>query len=513
MFENTHRPSRGIERLIEYVAAISSSAEPECTPLDGLLNATEPIAALRCWLELCGLVDSSMASVRSQLVRDIARLDEVISLQVNEILHHPDFQALESAWRGLEYLWRTRRTLLADVSGRDTVPEVEIRLLSVTKKELRRDFEDAIEFDQSTLFKIIYEQEFGTPGGHPYGLLIANYDFSAHSSDIELLTQLSGVGAAAFCPVIAAASPSLLGVSEYSELEQPLDLQAIFRRPRHRLWKTLREHVDSRFLGLVAPRILLRCPYDHTSPCQGFAFSEDVSALDRSNYLWGSAAWAFGGVVLRAFVEHGWFADIRGVERGTEGRGSTARVRGGGLVTGLPSISHATDAVGTVLRPSVDVNLGDVREAELCDLGFILLSHCKDTRYCVFYSNQSVHLPQEFTDPVASVNARISSMLQYVLCCSRIAHYLKVQIREKIGSVNNRQELEDELKRWLADLSTPNENADPDIKAQFPLRNGDVVVSEDSGAPGKYSMTMYLLPHYQLDQLSSGVKFIARTME
>lgn len=498
------RPAPG---LLDAITSTGQTGKgPSAVPalLKQFLDA-EPRDALRLWLGRVPVEERDREQARRTLAKDIGRIDQLLSRQVNEILHHPAFQQLESAWRGLDYLWRTRQELLTERGLDDKAADIEIRVLNVSRKELRKDFEDAVDFDQNTLFKKVYEEEFGTAGGHPYGMLIANYEFTNHPDDIDLLSQLSGIGAAAFAPVITSAAPGLLGIDDFSTLEQPTNLDEILQQPKHRKWRSLREKPDSQFLGLTLPRILMRSPWKNDGGRQhGFCFEEDVESADRSRYLWGSAAWALGAVVMRAFATSGWFADIRGAERGVES---------GGLVTGLETLNYGTDAYGVAERSSAEVAISDMREAELCRLGFIPLSHCKGTPYSVFYSNQSVHQPEVYDDPVATANARVSAMLQYVLCCSRIAHYLKVKARDKIGSVASARAIENELSEWLVNYVTPDERASPAMKARFPLREGEVRVEERNGEPGKYYLTIRLLPHYQLDQLSSSVTLIARRLD
>lgn len=473
--------------------------------LQQFLNAAALVDAMQIWLGRVPAGNGELQGARRAIARDIGRIDRLLSSQVNEILHHAAFQSLESAWRGLVYLWETRTSLLTERGLDDKAADIEIRLLTVSKKELVKDFEDAVDFDQNTLFKKVYEEEFGTAGGHPYGLLVANYEFTNHPEDIDLLSQLSGIGAAAFAPVITSATPGLLGLDDFSTLEQPIDLEHIFQQPKHRKWRSLRQKPDSQFLGIALPRILLRSPYRNDGSAQhGFNFEENIEGKDRRRYLWGSAAWGFASVIMRAFATSGWFADIRGAERGIEG---------GGLVTGLNTLSYGTDADGVADRISTEVAISDHREAELCQLGFIPLSHCKGTPYSVFYSNQSVHEPEVFDDQVSTANARVSAMLQYVMCCSRIAHYLKVKARDKVGSADNAREIENDLGAWLVNYVTPDEKASPSMKARYPLREAEVKVESAVGEPGKYHLTIRLLPHYQLDQLSSSVTFVARRME
>lgn len=492
-----------LDSILQKGAGAGSSSAVQA--LQRFLNADSTIDALRIWLGRVPSERRDLEAARRALSRDIGRIDQLLTNQVNEILHHAAFQALESAWRGLTYLWQTRKSLLTERGLDDKAADIELRVLNVSKKELIKDFENAVDFDQNTLFKKVYEEEFGTAGGRPYGLLVANYEFTNHPEDIDLLAKLSGIGAAAFAPVITSATPALLGLDDFSTLEQPASLEQIFQQPKHRKWRSLREKPDSQFLGLTLPRILLRSPYLNDGSSQhGFRFEENVEGKDRSRYLWGSAAWALATVVMRAFASSGWFADIRGAERGVEG---------GGLVTGLSTLTYSTDAAGIAERSSTEVSISDHREAELCRLGFVPLSQCKGTEYCVFYSNQSVHAPEVFDDEVATANARVSAMLQYVLCCSRIAHYLKVKARDKVGSVANTRQIENDLSAWLVNYVTPDEKASPTMKARYPLREAEVKVDEVADEPGKFNLTIRLLPHYQLDQLSSSVTLVARRME
>lgn len=468
------------------------------------LAQTSVAEAMRLWLGRLPQDRQQIETARRRLARDIARIDALLCDQVNVILHHPAFQALESAWRGLEYIWKTRKELLAERGLDDKAAPIELKVLNVSRKELKKNFEDAVDFDQNELFKKVYEEEFGTAGGHPYGTLIANYEFTNHPDDIDLLARLSEVGAAAFAPIITAAAPSLLGLDDFSMLEQSQELDKVFQQPRHRKWRALREKPDSQFLGLTLPRILMRRPYlDDGLRQHRFRFREDVEGPDRSRYLWGNAAWAMAGVVMRAFASSGWFADIRGVERGVEA---------GGIVTGLASHSFHTDADGVAQRSSTEVSVSDIHEAELCRLGFVPLSHCKDTPYSVFYSNSSVHEPGVYDDPTATANAKVSAMLQYVMCCSRIAHYLKIKARDKVGSMASVRQIENDLGAWLVDYVTPDEKASPSMKARYPLREAEVKVDEVAGEPGKFNLTIRLLPHYQLDQLATSVTLVARRM-
>ncbi|MEQ9408266.1 MAG: type VI secretion system contractile sheath large subunit [Fuerstiella sp.] len=494
-----------LDRVVDGGSAPADRRESTTDPLHGFLGESSQARRLILWL---GKVPSNPAeweAAQLTLARDIARIDQLLEEQVNQILHAPEFQALEASWRGLHFLWSTRESLVSERGFDEKSTRVELRILDVSKRELQRDFEKAAEFDQNALFKKVYEEEFGMAGGTPYGLLLANYEFTNHPEDLDLLLQLSGVAAAAFAPVIAAASPDLIGLDRFSDLEKPVDLEGIFQQARHRKWRSLRERPDTQFLGLTLPRVLMREPYrDGEQKSHGFRFQEDVCGPDNSRYLWGSSAWALGAVILRAFADCGWFADIRGVQRGVEG---------GGLVTGLPTHEFHTDAAGVAMRSSTEVAVSDDQESELCELGFIPLSHCKDTPYSVFYSNQSVHRPDRYDDPLATANAKISAMLQYVLCCSRIAHYLKVKARAKVGSFRSPMEIQNELNAWLVDYVTPDDKAPPEMKAMYPLREAEVQVADLPGQPGRYMLTIRLLPHYQLDQLSSSMTLVARRVD
>ena len=494
-----------LDRVTQHNQAGPAAARPKTNPLQAFLTETRPVELLKLWLGHLPRDKSQLEAVRLVLARDIARIDRLLTSQVNEILHAPGFQALEATWRGLYYLWSTREQMVSERGFDERNAQVEIRILDVSKHELKRDFEKASDFDQNTLFKKVYEEEFGMAGGTPYGLLVADYEFTNHPDDLDLLSQLSGVAAAAFAPIVTSASPELIGLDSFTDLEKPVNLEKIFQQDRHRKWRSLRERPDTQFLGLTLPRVLMRNPYrDDGANRHGFRFEEDVQGPDRKRYLWGSSAWAMGTVIMRAFISCGWFADIRGVDRGHEG---------GGLVTGLPTCGFQTDAFGVALRSSVEVAISDVQEAELCDLGFVPLSQCKDTPYAVFYSNQSVHQPGTYDDPIATANAKISAMLQYVLCCSRIAHYLKVRARNKLGSHMSPMEIQNELQDWLVDYVTPDEKAPPTMKAKYPLREAEVAVNDIPGQPGKYMLTIRLLPHYQLDQLSSSMTLVARRID
>jgi type VI secretion system ImpC/EvpB family protein len=383
---------------------------------------------------------------------------------------------------------------------------IKIRVLGVSWKELVRDLERAIEFDQSQLFRKIYSDEFGTPGGEPYSILVGDYEIRHRpgpdhpTDDLSALANIASVAAAAFAPFITGADPALLDLGSFTELELPLDLARTFEQLEYIKWKSLRDREDSRFVGLTLPRVLMRLPYrDDNSRTDGFRFREDVSDPSRAQYLWGTAVYAFGAVVMRAFATYGWPAAIRGVQRGEVG---------GGLVTGLPVHSFGTDRHGTVSKSSTDAIVPDAREKELGELGFIPLCDCQDTELAAFYGNQSVQKPKTYDEVAATVNARMSAMLQYILCVARFAHYIKVMIRDKVGAFFGPADCEDYLRRWLMKYAMSNENAGPELKAKAPLREARVSVTERPDKPGTYRSVIQLRPHYQLDQMVTAVRLV-----
>jgi type VI secretion system ImpC/EvpB family protein len=477
-------------------AVLEATARGGAAPrLEQFLAEPSPAKALALWLgrPADGLTKEQLAR---QLSRDVARLDGLLSDQVNAILHHPRFQALEASWRGLRYL----------VEQRPEGDAVKVRVLNLSWRELARDLERAVEFDQSQLFRKVYEQEFGHPGGEPFGVLLGDYEVrhlptaDPPVDHLGTLARIAQTAAAAFAPFIAGAHPALLDLTSFGELEKPLNLPRTLEQVEYLKWRAFRETEDARFVGLTLPRVLLRLPYrDDGSRADGFRFREDVEGPDRSRYLWGNAAFAFGAVLVRAFGESRWLADVRGAPQD--------RV-GGGLVTGLPVHSFATERAGVAPKCSTEVMLTDAREKELGELGLIPLCHCPDTELAAFYGNQSVQRPAKYDEAAATANARLSAMLQYMLCTSRIAHYVKVIGRDKLGAFAEPGDLEDYLSQWLRKYTTQNEKAGPEVKAQYPLREARVRVRERDGHPGSYVCEVHLRPHFQLDQMVAAVKLV-----
>jgi type VI secretion system ImpC/EvpB family protein len=466
--------------------------------LEQFLREPDPWQALALWLDRMAVHSGPLTrqQVVALLCRDIARIDALLSRQVNAILHHPSFQKLEASWRGLRYL----------VEQTPEGENIKVRVLSVSWKELTRDLERALEFDQSQLFRKVYGEEFGTPGGEPFSILLGDYEIHHRPSpdhpfdDLTALLALSSVAAAAFAPFLAGVHPSLLDLESFTDLEKPLNLSRTFEPMEYLKWRTFRNTEDARFVGLVLPRVLMRLPHgDHSARVDGFRFREEVEGLGGARYLWGNAVYAFGGVVVRAFSQCGWLADIRGVPRAA---------LDGGLVSGLPVQSFRTDRLGVAPKCSTDVQITDAQEKELGELGLIPLCHCPDTDVAAFYGNQSTQRPKKYDEAVGTANARLSAMLQYILCVARFAHYLKVLARDKIGSFREPADCEEYLSRWLGNYVTANDEVDLETKAKYPLREARVQIREHPGKPGSYLCVAHLRPHFQLDEVTTAVRLV-----
>ncbi|AQR68814.1 MULTISPECIES: type VI secretion system contractile sheath large subunit [unclassified Janthinobacterium] len=418
----------------------------------------------------------------------VAELDQLISAQLSAIMHAPEFQKLESSWTGLHYL----------VKNTATGTNLKIKMMNATKRELVKDFQSALEFDQSTMFKKVYEEEFGTFGGAPFGTLLGDFEFSRQPEDMYFIEQMSHVAAAAHAPFISSASPELFGLESYSDLGKPRDLAKVFDTVEYAKWKSLRESEDSRYVGLTLPRFLGRLPFNPLdgATVDGFNFVEDVDGTDHQKYLWCNAAYAFGTKLTAAFEDYGWCAAIRGVE-------------GGGLVEDLPTHTFKTDEGEVALKCPTEIAITDRREKELSDLGFISLVHCKNTDYAAFFGAQSAQKAKKYNTDAANANAVLSAQLQYIFAVSRIAHYMKAMMRDKIGSFAAASNVEDFLNRWLTQYVLLDDNASQEQKAQFPLREASVQVSEVPGRPGVYRAVSFLRPHFQLDELSVSLRLVA----
>jgi len=417
----------------------------------------------------------------------ISELDKKLTAQLNEVLHNKDFQKLESTWRGLHYL----------VHQSETGENLKIRILNVTKKELFKDLEKAAEFDQSALFKKIYEEEFGQLGGKPYGMLVGDYEFGRSAEDISLLEMISHVAAAAHAPFISAASAKMLNLQSYNELSKPRDLAKIFEGVEFAAWKAFRESEDSRYVALTMPRVLARLPYGaEFKRVEEFNFEEAVDGTDPEKYLWMNAAWAYATRITDAYSKYGWFARTRGVE-------------GGGKVEGLPLHTFPTDDGTIAMKCPTEIAISDRREFELSNLGFLPVIHSKDTTFAVFMGAQSCQKPKVYFDKDANANAELSAKINLIMCNSRFAHYLKVMARDKIGSFMTVGDCSRWLNDWIKNFCVDPAGASDATKAMYPLSDASVKVQEVAGRPGWYEAVAYLKPHFQMETLTTSMRLVA----
>jgi type VI secretion system protein ImpC len=418
----------------------------------------------------------------------IAQLDKKLSLQLNEIMHTPEFQKLEGTWRGLHYL----------VHQSETGEQLKIRVFNASKRDLFKDLERAVEFDQSALYKKVYEEEYGQLGGEPYGMLIGDYEFSRHPEDISLLKMVSGVAAASHAPFISAAAPKLFNMDRFTELSQPRDLAKIFMGVEYASWKSFRESEDSRYVALTMPRTLARLPYGADfKRIDEFNYEEFVDGKDHDKYCWMNAAWAYGARITDAMAKYGWMARSRGVE-------------GGGKVEGLPVHTFPTDDGEVAMKCPTEIAISDRREFELSNLGFLPLLHSKNRDFGVFMGAQSCQKPKQYFDPAANANAELSTKINYIMCVSRFAHYLKVMARDKIGSFMEVKDCERWLNSWINNYVIANpQDAGDELKAKCPLADARVEVKEVKGKPGWYEAVAWLRPHFQLEALSASMRLVA----
>jgi type VI secretion system protein ImpC len=421
----------------------------------------------------------------------IAEIDKKLSDQINQIMHHERFQQVESAWRGLEHL----------VSNTETDEMLKIRVMNISKKDLAKTLKKykGTAWDQSPVFKKLYEQEYGQLGGEPYGCLVGDYYFDHTPGDVELLGQMAQVAAAAHAPFIAAAAPTVMGMDSWQELANPRDLAKIFSSPEYAGWRSLRESDDSKYIGLAMPRFLARVPYGaKTSPVEEFDFEEETTGGDHSKYTWANAAYTMAVNINRSFKQYGWCTAIRGVESG-------------GAVEGLPVHTFPSDDGGVDMKCPTEIAISDRREAELAASGFMPLIHRKNTDVAAFIGAQSLQKPAEYTDPDATASARLSARLPYLFAVNRFAHYLKCMVRDKIGSFKERADMERFLSDWIKDyvLGNPGSAGD-ELKARKPLAAAEVTVSEIEGNPGYYAAKFSLRPHYQLEGVTVNLSLVSK---
>jgi type VI secretion system protein ImpC len=424
----------------------------------------------------------------------IARLDEKLTAQMNELLHAPEFQQLESAWRGLNYL----------VFNSETDATLKIRILNVGKMELYRNLKQypGARWDQSPLFKAIYESEFGTLGGEPYGALVADYSFSHRPTDVQLLRDLGKIASASLAPLVTGADPNLLGMDSWRELMNPRDIGKLMDTPDYAAWKGLRDQVDSRYVALCMPRVLSRLPYGAKSePVEEFAFEEETDGYKGDKYGWMNAAYVMATNINRAFKEYGWTVRIRGVESGGE-------------VLNLPTHTFPTDDGGVELKCPTEIAITDRREAELSKAGVISIIHRKNTDKAAFIGAQSVYKPQKFFTTEATAADELSARIPYMFAVSRFAHYLKCMVRDKIGSTKEQAQLEKWLNSWIVRyVDGDPQNSSEEVKARKPLAAAKITVIPNEENPGYYSANVYLRPHFQLEGMDIGMSLVATLPE
>ncbi|MCL1861519.1 MAG: type VI secretion system contractile sheath large subunit [Proteobacteria bacterium] len=471
-------PGAGLlESIIEQSKAATNEAEKS--------RAKDLIGALAKEV-LAGSVVVDKDLVASINAR-IAALDALISAQLDEVMHQPEFQRLEGSWRGLNYL----------VMESETSTMLKIKVFNVSKKDLLKNFRTSAEFDQSSLFKRFYEDEYGTFGGAPYAAILGDYEFTRHPEDFELLEKLSEVAAAAHSPFIGAAAPGLFGLQSHTQIGTIRDIAKTMDTTEYVKWKSLRDSDNSRYVGLVMPRTLGRLPYGpDTLPVEAFNYTENVDGTDHNKYLWSNAIYSYGTVLTNAFAQFEWLAAIRGVENG-------------GLVENLPVHTFATDDGEIAMKCPTEVAITDRTEKVLSDLGFIALTHCKNTDKAAFFGGQSIQKAKTYSTDAANANARLSTRLPYIFAASRIAHFLKAIVRDKIGSFKSRQDMQNFLNKWLQKYVNLDDTAPDEIKAKQPLREASVDVKEDKANPGSYGAALFLRPHFQLEELTTSLRLVA----
>ncbi|HSZ92955.1 MAG TPA: type VI secretion system contractile sheath large subunit [Acetobacteraceae bacterium] len=421
----------------------------------------------------------------------IAAIDRRLSEQLNLILHHVDFQRMEATWRGLSFL----------VGGIENSFMQKIKVLDISKQELGRTLRKfrGTAWDQSPIFKKIYEEEYGQFGGEPFGVVIGDYAFDHSPQDVQLLGDMAQIAAAAHAPFIAAAAPSVMQMESWGELANPRDLTRIFQTPEYAAWRSLRESEDARYLGLCMPRFLARLPYGaRTDPVEAFDFEEQTDGPDASRHLWTNAAYALAANIARAFEQYGWCVRIRGVDTG-------------GIVEGLPVLSFPTADGAVDVKCSTEIALSERREADLAQAGLIPLVHRKHAGTAAFISAQSLQMPRQYDDPAATASANLSARLPYLFACCRFAHYLKCMVRDKVGSSMDKMQLSKWLQEWLLGYvdGAPDRSSE-EWKAAHPLVNARVTLLEKPDSPGHYEARFFLRPHYQLEGLTAVLRIVSR---
>jgi type VI secretion system protein ImpC len=487
-----------LERQIE---ADASTAELRPSLLDTAIGATKQTEPDRARELLDTLTKEALKgtvrfdrNVIKTLTGAVQAMDAVISKQLAAVMHDAEFQKIEGTWRGLHYL----------VNKTETGESMKLRVLDCSKRDLFKNFDTATEFDQSALFKMVYESEFGSPGGAPYGALIGDYEFENHPDDMALLENIAGVAAASFCPFLSAASPKMLGFGSWQELSRPRDLKTIVDSAEYTKWMSFRDAEDSRFVALTMPRTLARLPYGkNTKRIDEFDFEEvalgpkgESIAVPHDQYCWMNTAYVLGTKLTAAFAKSGFCTAIRGYENG-------------GLVEGLPAHVFSTDAGDIDLKCPTEIAITDRRSKELSDMGFLSLDHYKGKDYAVFFGGQTTQRPKKYDRTEATENAQICARLPYVMAASRFSHYLKVMGRDWIGSFKEAEDLGRELDRWIHNYVSADPNPSEDVRARLPLRDARVEVKPVPGRSGAYNAIVWLRPWLQLEELTASMRMVA----
>jgi type VI secretion system protein ImpC len=471
----------------QFEALLSKEFKPKSDSQKEAINNAVRTLAEQALSDTALVSDDAVKSIEAI----IAAIDRKLTEQVNQIIHHDAYRSLEGTWRGLHHL----------VNNTETDENLKIRVMNINKKDLGKTLKKfkGTAWDQSPLFKKLYEEEYGMAGGAPFGTLIGDYHFDHSPPDVEILNGMAQIGAAAHCPFIAGAAPSLMNMESWQELGDPRDLTKIFQTADYAPWRSLRDSEDSRYIGLAMPRFLSRIPYGaKTNPVEEFAFEEDTAGADHNKYTWSNAAYAMGVNINRSFKLYGWCARIRGVESG-------------GIVEGLPCHTFPTDDGGVDMKCPTEIAITDRREAELAKNGMMPLIHWKNTDYAAFIGAQSLQKPAVYDDPDATANANLSARLPYLFAACRFAHFLKCIVRDKIGSFKERSDMEKWLNRWIMNYVEPDPaNASEEAKAKRPLAAAEVTVAEVEGNPGYYTSKFFLRPHYQLEGLTVSLRLVSK---
>lgn len=485
--EAQQQASAGTVEVSEFASLLQQEFKPKSDMAKEAVKTAVQTLAQQALASANLVSDDVLRTVQAM----IAEIDRKMSEQMNAILHHEDFQKLEGAWRGLHYL----------VSNTETDEMLKIRVMNISKADLSKNLKKfkGTSWDQSPVFKKVYEEEYGQFGGEPFGCLVGDYYFDHSPPDVELLSLIAQISAAAHTPFISGVSPTVMNMDSWQELANPRDLTKIFQTPEYAPWRSLRDSDDARYIGLAMPRYLSRIPYGaRTNPVSDFAFEEDTESAQHGKYTWSNAAYAMATNINRSFKMYGWCSRIRGVESG-------------GAVEGLPCHTFPTDDGGVDMKCPTEIAISDRREAELAKNGFMPLIHKKNSDFAAFIGAQSLQKPAEYDDADATANANLAARLPYLFATCRFAHYLKCIVRDKIGSFKERNDMERWLNDWIKQYVDYNPDSSGEItKARKPLSAAEVVVEEVAGNPGYYSSKFFLRPHYQLEGLTVSLRLVSK---